>query len=175
MATSFTIHDSFSVDAETWWEKVFFSAEYNRALYFDGLRFKGYDILTLEKDAAGIWTRRVRTEPAVDAPAAVRKIVGDSISYEETGRMDPTTTRLRFTVVPSKLADKFESKGEVWVEPRGDQRIDRYVTTELNVKVFGVGKMIESFIEKTTRDNYQKAAVFTTRWIAENLGTRTAP
>jgi hypothetical protein len=30
-----------------------------------------------------------------------------------------------------------------------------------------VGKLVEAFIEKTTRDSYDRAAKFTNRWIRE--------
>jgi hypothetical protein len=35
------------------------------------------------------------------------------------------------------------------------------------VHVFGVGKLIEAFVEKQMRATYEQAAGFTNRWIAD--------
>ena len=57
--------------------------------------------------------------------------------------------------------------GTFWVEPRGDKKIERICECEVQVKIFGVGGVVESFIEKTTRESYEKTAAFTNRWLAE--------
>jgi hypothetical protein len=38
---------------------------------------------------------------------------------------------------------------------------------DITVKIFGVGGAIESFIERTTRDSFEKAAIFTNEFIRE--------
>jgi hypothetical protein len=110
----------------------------------------------------------VRTEPKADAPAAVRKVLGDSLSYVEEGVLDPKTGRYKYTITPSKLANKVSIKGELWVEPRGEKRCERIVDVSISVDVFGVGRLIENFVEKTTRDSYDKASDWTRKWLREN-------
>jgi hypothetical protein len=164
----FTIRHTFDVDPETFWTKTFKSAEFNKELYLKGLEFKGYDILEDKVDGDGKLHRRVRTEPKADAPAAVRKVLGDSLSYVEEGVLDPTTNRYKYKITPSKLANKVSIKGELWVEPRGDKRCERIVDVSIDVDVFGVGRIIESFVEKTTRDSYDKATDYTRTYLRNN-------
>jgi hypothetical protein len=54
----------------------------------------------------------------------------------------------------------------MWVEPRGDKKVERVVEVDSTVKVFGVGGMIEKLIENATRQSYDQAAAFTNQWIA---------
>jgi hypothetical protein len=165
----FTIRHTFDCSADTFWEKIFKNDEFNKDLYLRHLKFNGYDILRSDEDADGTLHRKVRTEPKADAPAAVRKVLGDSLSYIEEGVFDPKAKRYRYTITPSTLADKTSIKGDFWVEPQGDARCERLCDIDLAVKIFGVGRIVEGFIEKTTRDSYDEAAKFTQQWIRENL------
>jgi hypothetical protein len=63
--------------------------------------------------------------------------------------------------------DKIKTRVTMWIEPKGDKVIDRVVEVDNTVKIFGVGSVLEAFIEKQTRANYDAAAEFTQRWIAE--------
>lgn len=164
---SFEIRHTFPITAEQFWQDTFFNEEFNRTLYLERLGFDAYEVLEQGEEAGGVRTRKVRTTLKIDAPGPVRKMVGDSVSYVETGKFDPASGRYRFRIEPSKLADKLQISGEMWCEPRGDKRVERILRTDMEVKVFGVGKLVESTIERTTRDSYDKAATFTNEWIAE--------
>lgn len=164
---NFRISHTFATSVDIFWGNLFFDEHYNRRLYLEAMRFKGYELVELKRDPSGVITRRVKAEPDVEAPTVIQKLVGDSMAYEEAGRFDPAKKRWSFTITPSKLADKVHTTGEIWVEARGDKQVERIVMTDLQVKIFGVGKIVESFIEKTTRDSYEKAATFTNKFIAE--------
>ncbi len=164
MAT-FTIRHTFDVDIETFWSKVFFDLEYNRKLYEEGLSF-GYSLIEKKELDGGVIERKIRTEPRLEAPAVVKKLIGDSIQYVETGRFDPKKRVWTFEITTSKLSDKIDISGQYWVEPKGD-KIERIVKTDIEVKIFGVGKTIAAFVEKSTRESYDKAARFTNRWLKE--------
>jgi len=161
----FTCRHVFDTNVETYWDKIFFDEGYNLGLFREELGF-GYEVLELTKEADGTVRRKVRTTPKSDAPTAVKKLIGDGLSYLEEGRFDPVKRRWLYTITPSKLADKISIKGELWAEPKGD-KLERIATLDLEVKIFGVGKIVESFIEKTTRDSYDKAAAFTNRFVRE--------
>lgn len=165
--TCFTIRHTFNTDIGSYWPKVFFDPEYNERLYKDALAFAFYDVLEQKEEPGGVITRRMRTEPKSDAPIIVKKLIGDSLRYTESGRFDPAKKRWAYNIVPSKLADKIHIAGEFWVEPRGDKSIERYCDCDIQVRIFGVGGAVESFIEKTTRENYEKAARFTNDFIRE--------
>jgi hypothetical protein len=167
VATKFTVRHVFETDKDTYWNKVFFDPEYNRRLYLDALKFKSFEIVEQTGAPGEVRTRKMRTEPASDAPAVVQKLIGNSISYIEEGRLDPQTGIWTYSIVTSKLADKVKIGGRFWVEPKGEKKIDRACECGIEVKVFGVGGAIESYIEKTTRESYEAAARFTNQFLRE--------
>jgi len=167
VATSFTVRDVFNTDVDTYWDEIFFDAEYNERIYREALGFKSFSILEQSGEKGQRRTRSMRTEPAADAPAVVRKLIGDSLSYTESGVFDPATKIWTYTITPSAMSEKLKIGGRLWAEPQGDKKIVRVVEIGIEAKIFGVGKAIEAFVEKTTRDSYVKATEFTNRFIAE--------
>ncbi len=168
MATEFDIRHEFPIDADRFWKEVFFDEAFNRALYVERLGFPLWQVEEQTTEPDGTLRRVVRIEPKAEAPAALRKLVGDSIQYVERGQWNPSDGRYRFEIEPSKLADKFETRGEIWVEPKGDG-IVRVARQRIAVKVFGVGKVIEGFLERETRNSFEVGAQFTRQWITEKL------
>lgn len=163
----FTIRHTFDIDEDTFWGKLFFDPAYNEALFQDYLKFNVYRVLELDHRDDGTVIRRTECAPPVEVPAAARKVIGDTTSYVEEGRFDPKTKRFTVQVLPKVGGDKIKTQVTMWVEPRGDKKIERIAEVDNSVKVFGVGKLIEGFIEKQTRGTYDSAADFTKRWIAE--------
>jgi hypothetical protein len=157
----------FNTDEATFWGKIFFDPEYNEALFAKHLKFDPYRVLELQNNPDGSIHRRVECAPPVEIPAVAKKVIGDSASYVEDGRFDPTTRRFTVEVIPKMGADKIKSHATMWVEPRGDKKIERFVEVDSEVKVFGVGKILEAFIEKQTRGIYDAASDFTNLWIAQ--------
>lgn len=156
----------FNCDADTFWNKIFLDPEYNRALFLEGLKFPEYESLE-ERDTGTTVIRRCRVRPKQDAPAAIQKIVGGSFSYVEDGTFDKAAKRYRFKVITATMADKIRSEGELRVEPAGDKRVKRIIDMTVEVKIFGIGGMVESFVSKSMQDNYDQAATFTNKWIAD--------
>jgi hypothetical protein len=167
MTTTFEARHIFDTDVDTYWSKVFFEDEFQQRLYMEGLKFKQYELLSKKTEPDGTILRSVRTEPSSDAPAVVKKIIGDSIAYVENGTFDAKTKRWKYEIVTSKMADKVKIGGDFWVEAKGAKKIERIVKVNITVKVFAVGGAIESFIEKTTRESFDKAAAFTNAYIHE--------
>ena len=64
-------------------------------------------------------------------------------------------------------AEKIKTTVEIWAGPLDGKRCERIVSVDNTVKVFGLGTLIEGFVEQQTRDNYAKAAEFTNRYIRE--------
>lgn len=167
MTTTFTIHHTFDVDADTFWRETFMNDEFNKDLYVNHLGFTMYDVVEKREEAGGVLYKKVRTAPKAEAPGPVKKLLGDSLTYVEEGRFDPATKRYEFTITPSTLADKIAIRGEFWVEPRGDAKCERFTKTDVDVRIFGVGKIVEGFVEKTTKDSYDKAAARTRAYLRE--------
>lgn len=164
---SYEIRDSFDCDAATFW-RVFFDATYSETLYRGHLKFDVFEIVSQEKDDNGNIRRRTRQSPRVEIPAVAKKVIGDSAGFTEDGRFDAKTQRWTFTVTPATAADKVQTTGEMWCEARGEGRIERITRIDTKVKIFGIGSVVEGFIEKTTRALYSQAAEFTRAWIRDH-------
>ncbi|MFN7699286.1 MAG: DUF2505 domain-containing protein [Deltaproteobacteria bacterium] len=164
----FTCRNIFHTDADTYWSKIFFYGDYNRGLYVEALQFRKWELVELTGEPGGARTRKQNLEPKSDAPAVVQKLVGGSISYVEQGRFDPASRIWTYDITLSKLADKVRIGGKFWVEPRGDKRIERICEVDISVNIFGVGGIVEKFVESETRDSYEKATVFTNDWIKKH-------
>lgn len=165
MTKKFVCRNVFETDPETFWTKVFFDDEYNRGLYLEGLGFKNYEQIELKEEADGSKRRRFRTEPKTEAPAVVKKLVGDSLTYMETGSFDPKSKVWTYKVETSKMGDKIRIGGRYWLEPRGPKTLERVCEIEITVDIFGVGGVVEGFIESTTRESYEKATAFTNKFL----------
>jgi len=161
----FTIRNTFHTSPENYWNRIFFDPSYNSRLY-EALGFTSFELLELTGDPGGPRTRTMRTEPAAEAPAVVRKLIGDSLTYTESGSFDPSDAIWRYEIQTNKLSEKVSITGKLWVEPVADG-IERVAECDVSVKVFGVGGAIERFIEKTTRDSYVKTTEFTNAFIKE--------
>lgn len=163
---AYEIRDTFDCDVETFW-RVFFDASYSESLYRGHLKFDVFEIVSMEKDSSGNITRRTKQAPHVEVPAVAKKVIGDSTGFTEEGRFDAKTQRWTFKVIPATAADKVQTTGEMWCEPRGAGKIERVTRIDTKVKIFGIGSVVEGFIEKTTRALYAQGAEFTRGWIRD--------
>jgi Protein of unknown function (DUF2505) len=163
----YTIKHIIETDVDGFWDKLFFDDAFNRALFVDFLGFTTYETLEQRTDPDGTVHRRIDCTPKVDLPGPARKLFGDSVGFVEVGRYEPKQRRYFVEAVPRMGADRVKTTSEIWVEPAGDKRCERVVTVDNTVKVFGVGTLIEGYIQQQTRDLYQYAADFANRWLRE--------
>lgn len=162
---SFTVRHRFPIAADAFWERIFFDEAFNKDFYLGELGFARYEMLEDETAADGSRKRVIETQPQADAPAAVRKIMGDGLIYLEKGHFDASTRRYRFQIETPKFGDKVQVSGEFWVEAAGEAACDRVCSMDVKVKMFGVGGLVESFIERQTKDSYERAASFTVSYL----------
>ncbi|MBN1652811.1 MAG: DUF2505 family protein [Deltaproteobacteria bacterium] len=163
----FTIRHTFESDPDTFWNKLFFDDDYNRALCQDHLQFSLYRVLSFVREENGVIRRRLEIAPRVEIPTAIKKALGDSANYVEDGSFDPAAGIWRFVVIPHIASNKIKTEGTLWVETRGERKIERICNINTEVKIFGIGKLLEDLIEKQTRASYDQAATFTHGWIRE--------
>lgn len=157
-------------DEDTYWSKVMFDPDFNQSLYRDELKFPNWALLD-QQDGDAKLTRRVQVDPPVTGlPTALKKVIGDRLSYVEEGTFDKKTKRYTFKVTPSTLADKTSVTGELWAEKLGDGKIARMCRMRVDVKVFMVGSMIEERILSDLRAAYDKGASYTNEWLAKKGG-----
>ena len=166
-----TLRHEIDTDEDTYWAKCVFDADFNKKMYLGALKFPQWKLLDSKEDDAKIW-RKVQVDPPTgDMPAAVKKVLGDRLSYIEEGTFDRKSKRYSFKVTPSTLAEKTKVAGEMWSEKLGDangKRIVRITKINVEVKVFMVGGLVEDRIIADLRSSYDKGTVFTNQYIKEN-------
>lgn len=167
MSTRFTIRQTFDVDLERYWNNLFLEPEYNRRMYVEALGFR-YEVLSQTTAGDGSITRTIRADPPFELPGPAKRVFPDGLGYTEVGRYDPQQKRWSYTMTPKVLADKIVCRGVMWAEPRGSARIERIAEIEVGVKILGIGGIMEAFIERVTRESYQKSADFTHKWLREH-------
>lgn len=113
--------------------------------------------------------REVKISPTGrQIPKPIAKFMGGSrIEYIETVDYTMGTGRGTWSSASSILTDKIECGGtiEMLETPKGIRRV---VAGEIKVRVFGVGRAIESFIVEDVKRSYEDAARFTTDWISQS-------
>ena len=161
-----TIRHELECDEDTYWKCVF-DDEYNRKLYKDKLKFPGYELLEQKNTATSIY-RRVHVDPPTGTmPAAVKKVVGDKLSWVEDGTFDKASHRYEFKVTASTMADKIHNRGTLWTEKLEGKRCVRLAKISIEVKVFMVGGMIEERLIADVRSSYDAAASFTNEYVKD--------
>lgn len=153
-------------DVGTFWSKLFFDEEFNRRLYFEGLGFKSYAVLSQDGDPSSGIRRTIEAESTINAPAVVRKILG-STKFREEGVFDATKQRWVTKIVPGKMRGRINIGGEMWVEPIGSFQCRRVYEATVSVRAAGVGRAIARFIEKSTGQEQTRAALFFNQFIRE--------
>lgn len=162
-----TLRHEIDTDEDTFWSKIAFDEAFNKKLYEGALAFPGWKLLESKEDDATI-TRRVQVDPPLgDLPAALKKVIGDKLSYTEEGTFDKASKRYTFKVSPSTMTDKTKVNGELWVEKISDKKIRRMCRISVEVKVFMVGGMIEERILNDLRASYDNSTTFTNQFIQE--------
>ncbi len=159
MATHFKMKHSINCTPDVFWEKIVREEAFNEALYKEELGF-GYALLDEGPP------RRARIEPRMDAPKAIQKVLGDNVSFVEVGGMQGE--EYEFEIEPSTLASKLKISGKMRIDPQGETKCWRCVEFTIEAKIFGVGKLLESFIAKETKDRYEGSARFTNVYLGRN-------
>lgn len=161
------IEHEIDCDEETFWSRCFFDEEFNRKLFLEALGFPVWRIVNQEEREDSV-VRSIETQPKLEnMPGPMKKLVGEKLSYVESGTYNRKTKRYEFQIVPSTLADKTNIRGVMYCEPLGEKKIRRVVEIKFEVKVFAIGKMIEEKTAQDTRASYDKAAAFTNQWVKE--------
>jgi hypothetical protein len=159
----------FDCTPDTFWRRIFFDDEYNRALFVGELGFPAWEVRKLERTDARV-DRTVFITPQQKGPEVLRKVISGTLSYEEIGTWTASDGVYRFRTVPNSMAEKTRIEGTIRAKPVGADRMERQLELDVEVKVMLVGGTIEKFLAGEIRSNYDHGAAFTRRWIAEHPG-----
>mgnify|MGYP001818321149 FL=1 len=148
----------------------FLNESYLRALYLDELESRAFAILDI-----GEASRKLRIAPKMKLPAPVAKLIGESFAFEEHGTLDHATNEWTWRMVqPANLDSKRKPRkdavtmhGTVRVEPSGEGHCRRTDSFTVEAKIFGLGSLIESSIEKELQSARAKEYAFLARWVEQ--------
>jgi hypothetical protein len=135
-------------------------------MYAKALGFPKYEILEFRDEESQI-VRRITATPKMDIPGPVAKALGSSFSYIEEGIFDKKSKTFRWKSIPSSLKDKMRNEGTTRAEAAGEGRCTRVSEFDFEVKVFGLGGLMEGALEKNVRALLKRGADFTNEWLKE--------
>ena len=162
-----TFTHEINCDEATFWE-LFLDKDFNEKLYKQGLEFSEWSIVEQTETDSEV-KRTTKGKPKLkNIPGPVAKILGDSFGYSETGFMDKKSKVWKYKLTPSAMADKIKQEGTLRISPAGEGKVKRSVELLIEAKIFGIGGMIESTVEKQLRDGWDASASYMNKWIAEN-------
>lgn len=152
-------------DVETFW-RDFLDDDFNRELFVSELGYPAYRVLERKVDGPRVW-RRIEMTPLLRLPAAVTKIVGNKLSFVEVGDFDGALYRFSFGPPAGFGADVAVSAGSIRTEPAAHGATQRTVELGCEIRMFGVGRMLESAAVKAARDAYDEHAKALNRLLAK--------
>ena len=162
-----TVHHEINLSIEDYWNRCVFDNEFNQKLYVERLGFHTF-VPEESKDLPDRRTKKCTMQPSLNGvPGAVKKVIGDVLKYSEDGYLDKKTMRYHSVITPSTFAEKTKVEAELWCEPSPSgkpNRCVRYARVKVEVKVFGLGGMVESKIMNDLRSSYDAEAVFVAEW-----------
>lgn len=160
----FTLTHGFDCSTERFWA-LFFDPDWTRQMILEGLDFATCDIDPVV-EANGKKSRSMRVTPKLDLPAAVAKLLGPKLGYTEHGRLDLATQEWSYEIVMSVMSERIRLGGRVTVEPDGPSKCRRRSVLWCEVKIFGIGGLVEKAAEKNMREGWETAAAWMRKWFA---------
>ena len=141
-----------NVSAARYFE-IMFDSDYDKRMNLEGMNIAKWELLERNVDGT-IWTMRTRVTPPDNMPGFVKKIAGDTFSYEEKRTHTKGSDTASAEMIPSVMRDKLRMAYRLQIVPDGENACKRIMDWELEVKIFAIGGQIEKFaageIEKGT-------------------------
>jgi hypothetical protein len=154
----FTLSQNIAADVDEHW-RLFLDDDVERRMYVERLHFHRYELLERRETDAEL-VRKIRVVPKLDVPGAVAKLLGDSFAYTESQTFDKKTSVFRSKIVPSVFADQLGSETVVRAEAAGPGKCRRTVDLSVEARVFGIGGLVESALEKNLRSGWVDSAAY---------------
>jgi hypothetical protein len=157
------ITHTLDVTPKEYWRRCLLSESFNEEYFVKGLGFRAYEVVESRQEG-DLHHRKIRTVPKVEPPRVIQKAIGGEIAYIEEGVFDGNT--YTFSIKPSVMSEKILINGSFTAEPVGENQMKRIATMDIRVRIFGIGKAIETFIEQSTRDNFNSGISFIREFLA---------
>jgi hypothetical protein len=149
---------AWSCPPEAFWA-LYFDPDFVVRLHLEGLGSLSAEVVSQEGDLARGLTRTLRYSQRPNMPGPVRKVFGEEITSTEVSTFDPATSTTRFTLTPGTMADKTHIAGSIALAADGEGSTEAFAL-EARVKIFGVGPVVERFIEHQAREIQESSVAF---------------
>jgi hypothetical protein len=157
---------TFDVSVETYWRELCLSLEYQERVYREALGCVRMDVIEHTGDFQTGVRRKLRFEKPIDAPAAITKLFGSTVTLEEHSEFDAAAQCWSFRMVPAIMADRIDIRGVVRAR-ENNGKVEQLAHNSVTVRLLGLGTIIEHFVAKSTREGSADKTNFTRRYIAE--------
>jgi hypothetical protein len=143
---------------EAFWA-LYYDKDFAVRLHLEALGSTSAEIVSQEGDLTNGLVRTLRYGQRPPMPGPVRKIFGEEVVTTEVSTYDPTTSTTTFTMTPGTMADKTHIDGSIAFAVDDGSTVETF-TLEARVKIFGVGPVVERFVESQARAMQEKSVEF---------------
>lgn len=150
-----TLSYTWDCTPESFWA-LYFDPDFTMRLHLEELGSTSAEIVSQEGELRSGLVRTLRYGQRPPMPGPVRKLFGDEVVTTEQTTFDPAALRATFTMTPGTMADKTHIEGVIALDHDGASTRETF-SLEARVKVFGVGPVVERFIEHQARQMQDKA------------------
>ena len=156
MVTKIQLSHVIDCDVDEFW-RDFADIDFNRELFLGEMRYPSYQVLEQRVEGQRLW-RRLEITPRANLPDAVAKIVGPALSFLEEGEYDGDVYRFKF-LPPAGSVVSAVSSGVIRTERASGGATKRMVDVSCEVRMFGLGRMLENAAVKIAQEAYGAQAV----------------
>lgn len=147
-------------------EALYFNEDFNQAMC-ERVNLSR-TVVKLERDDEKLH-RILRIGPDRELPGPVKKVLRtERLEYEERLQYRWGSYEAQWETIPSVMASKVDARGRILFQDAKDGVL-RVSEGEINVKLLGVGGMIEKLVVADVEKSFKDAADFTQKWIDERL------
>lgn len=143
---------------EQFWA-LYFDRDFAVRLHLEALGSTSAEIVSQEGDLTNGLVRTLRYGQRPPMPGPVRKIFGEEVVTTEVSTYDPATSTTTFTMTPGTMADKTHIDGSIAFAVNDGSTVETFLL-DARVKIFGVGPVVERFIESQARAMQEKSVEF---------------
>jgi hypothetical protein len=143
---------------EQFWA-LYFDRDFAVRLHLEALGSTSAEIVSQEGDLTNGLVRTLRYGQRPPMPGPVRKIFGEEVVTTEVSTYDSATSTTTFTMTPGTMADKTHIDGSIAFAVNDGSTVETF-TLEARVKIFGVGPVVERFVESQARAMQEKSVAF---------------
>jgi len=105
--------------------------------------------------------------PGFPVPGPVQKLfAGKELEYLEESCFYKDRQTMDWKSTPNLFPDKVKAAGEVIVKQEGTG-VRRFITGNIDVDIFGVGRILEATVKDGVVKSYEKASEHTRNWIRQ--------